>query len=114
MYGHGSRDAPPRKVGFEDLGELRKEIWKLVDEEALEIDWPHILAARHRIGREEVIATLLEGRLEFHSDLDGRFVSRADTARFTITAIFEVLEEGDRRFLHIRTAFKSRSRARRR
>jgi hypothetical protein len=110
LYGHGEKDGEPRKVRFEDLGELRKQVWRLVEEDAVEVDWTHIFGARHHIGLEEIITTLVEGRYEFHQEVEDRFVALYDLRPFAFAVIFEVLDYPEKRVVAVLTAFRSHPR----
>lgn len=89
---------------------MRKEVARLLDQGAILIDYPHILAAGHRIADWEIHVALIDGAYEFHEDIEGRYVAKYARKRegVVITVFFEVHEDAQTRYLFVPTAFGPR------
>ena len=80
------------RLKFEDMGELRKRVVELVNEEKVKIRWNHI-RPHHDIQRHEILVTLLYGTpLKPDREVEGRYVtwSKLTEEGRLIRVVFEV------------------------
>ena len=92
------------------MGELYKEVWRLLDEDALYPDWDHILAEHPYVTEDQIASCLLEGRYEPHDSIEDRFVAKYVSRQTGVLfiALFEVQEVERKRYVWVVTAFSPR------
>lgn len=94
------------RVKFEDMGELRRRVVELVDQEKVRIKWDHI-RPRHDVREHEIMAALRYGTpLKPDMEVEGRYVtwsSLTEEGRL-VRVVFEV-QKIDGELVVVVTAF---------
>jgi hypothetical protein len=83
---------------------------RLLDQDRILIDYPHMFEEGHDVPDWQIHTTLLDGRYEFHEDMDDRYLAKYARKRegVVITVIFEVQEFAWGRRIFVLTAFGPR------
>ena len=119
MYDNRPYDREDERLPWIDLGELRKTVLALLDEDALEVPWQHLMDERHRVSHGEVRLALEDGTLDLHEAVDGRYsaLHMVPGAPLAIVVFFELWTRAEARYIRVLTAYHApaqRKRLRRR
>jgi hypothetical protein len=92
---------------YNDLGELKKDVMRLVLNEKYVVLWNHIKRDHPNITEQEIINGLYYGLFKPDKNIEARFVS---WSKFTLPArliriVFEIHETTDNKFVLVITAF---------
>lgn len=106
MYGNGGEI----RVRYQDLGELRKEVIRLLDRGEILFDYQHMFEEGHHVADWEIETALLDGAYDFHEDIEGRYLAKYARKRegVVVTVIFEIHEIPETRRIFVVTAFGPR------
>ncbi len=110
FYTYIVRNGGGIRVRYQDLGELRKEVIRLLERGSILVDYHHMLEEGHRVADWEIETALLDGVLEFHEDIEGRYVAKYARKRegVVITVFFEIHDTAKTRYIFVPTAFGPR------
>ena len=119
MYGNDTNEPKGRRLPWMDLGEVRKAVLSLVEQNRVEVLWDHILGEGHRVSADEIRVALEDGVYEFHETEDGRYSTTylERRVRVAIVVVFELWESLGIEGVFVVTAFHAatgRGRARER
>ena len=90
-----------------DLGEVRKAVLALLDENRIYVPWDHIFGEGHRVSADEIRVALEDGGYELHETEDGRYsaIYLEKGSRVAIVVVFELWEADGIEEVFVVTAF---------
>jgi len=107
LYGNSPYESKGHRLPWMDLGEVRKAVFELLEEDRIDIPWGHIREEGHDVTEEEIRTTLEKGPFELHAVVDGRYEATFSEREFplAVLVVFELWEADGLRRIKVLTAY---------